>query len=61
MKTASITEELTPQLVYLRRAGVTDPVELVISCEGRLILCPVSDAAVLGMVADGAHFLRTRR
>lgn len=48
-------------LVYLRRGNPEQPVELVIVVGGVQTVIPVSDRQVVGLVAEGAGFLATRR
>lgn len=48
-------------LVYLRRGNPENPVELVIVVAGVQTVIPITDKQVVGLVAEGAGFLATRR
>ena len=54
-------EHQVPSLAYLRRANAASPIELIIVEPGKQTIFSLSDTQVLRMVAEGSHFLCTRK
>ena len=56
----STTEEISPNTIKFRCAGMNGVAELVIACDDRLLIVRVEDRFLLHMIADGAHILAIR-